>query len=109
MVRTILLLMLLGGSTVSWASQDPTAPLNWQKPRVTLPKANKVVKHSLPRVQSIICSDSDECKAVVSGRIVMVGDCISGFQVKNIESESVTLSRGGKRWNLELFALDIKQ
>lgn len=108
MVKFISMSALFIFSSASVAAQDPTAPLNWQKPAAQKSE-KKVAKRPLPKLESIVCSGNVECKAVVSGQIVVVGDRISGYQVRNVESEYVVLSRGGKQLNLQLFALDIKQ
>ncbi|UUM30904.1 MSHA biogenesis protein MshK [Vibrio japonicus] len=108
MVKFISAAVLLVCSSHSFAAQDPTAPLNWQKPTVPQ-ETKKVVNRPLPKLESIVCSGDVACKAVVSGQVVVAGDSISGYQVKNVESEHVVLSRGGKQLNLKLFALDIKQ
>lgn len=108
MVKFLSTAALLIFSSVSFAAQDPTAPLNWQKPAAPQSE-KKVAKRPLPKLESIVCSGDVECKAVVSGQVVVVGDRISGYQVRNVASEYVVLSRGGKQLNLQLFALDIKQ
>ncbi|CAK4069691.1 MULTISPECIES: hypothetical protein [Vibrio] len=107
MVRFFAFLLLVNTS-LAWAQQDPTAPLNWQKPKVAQP-AKKPVSYRLPKLQSIVCVADVPCKAILNGEVVMAGERVSGYYVNNIESERVVLSRKGKQWTLELFSLDIKQ
>lgn len=107
MVRILSLVLLISASSC-WAAQDPTAPLNWQKPE---PKevVKKRVVYPLPKLQSIVCSDTTTCRAILSGKAVDAGERINGYLVQKIESERVVLSRGKRQWKLELFSLDIKQ
>ncbi|EGA71786.1 MSHA biogenesis protein MshK [Vibrio sinaloensis DSM 21326] len=107
MVRTLFFLMLTI-STVSWASQDPTAPLNWVKPEQTQP-TKKRISQPLPKLQSIVCIDALSCKAVINNQVRVAGERVAGYKINKIESERVVLSRGGKQWQLELFSMDIKQ
>tara|TARA_Y100001956_G_scaffold82830_1_gene106004 strand:+ start:15063 stop:15386 length:324 start_codon:yes stop_codon:yes gene_type:complete len=106
-VRVLSLFLLIGASS-GWASQDPTAPLNWKKTEPEKVEKARVV-YPLPTLQSIVCRENAECKAILSGKVVDVGQRINGYLVKKIESERVVLSRGGRQWKLELFSLDIKQ
>ncbi|MFY2509762.1 MSHA biogenesis protein MshK [Vibrio pectenicida] len=94
-------------SSLGNTSQDPTAPLGWQKPETT-EFSNKKVQQPLPKLQSIVCLSNDQCQAVLSGNVVLVGELVNGFKVSRIEPQMVTLSRGSKQWKLELFTLDIK-
>ena len=104
----LLSILMLTIPTLSWASQDPTAPLDW----ITIEQSQPVKRHEpqpLPKLQSIICVDSQNCKAVLNDQVVMVGERVSGYNINKIESERVVISSGNKRWNLELFSMDIKQ
>lgn len=106
----MLLSMFVSGVFLSGAvyaaTQDPTAPLGWAAP--TVPKSNsKSAAPKLPKLQSIMCVE--RCQAVVNDQVVTQGDKINGYHIRHITPEYVTLSRGGKRWQLELFSLDIKQ
>lgn len=108
MVKLLGVLFVTVFSASCWAAQDPTAPLGWEKPKQTQAKKNAVV-YRVPTLQSIVCSDNSTCKAILNGKVVATGETVSGYKVTRIESERVTVSRGGKQWNLELFSLDIKQ
>lgn len=108
MVKVRLIMLLALAPLAAWASQDPTAPLGWEQPKQDTTQT-KVVSKPVPSLQSIVCLDEDECRAIVSGKVVLVGESVSGYQVSRIEPEVVTLSRGGKQWKLKLFALDVKQ
>lgn len=102
-------LMLISVLSASWANaatQDPTAPLGWAAPS-TAKQSVKTAAPKLPKLQSIMCVEA--CQAVVNDQVVTQGDKVSGYQVHRITPDYVTLSRGGKRWQLELFSLDIKQ
>ena len=94
-------------SCVVVASQDPTAPLGWQKPD-TVEAENKNKLPPLPKLQSIVCTSQVQCRAVLSDKAVLVGDTVNGFKVSQIEAQSVTISRGGKQWKLKIFTQDIK-
>lgn len=107
MVRLILV-ALIGYSSVLHASKDPTAPLGWQKPREAKP-SSKITEQPVPMLQSIVCREAGQCKAVLSNQVALVGQKVNGYTVSNIEPELVTLSKAGKQWKLELFTLDIKQ
>jgi len=89
------------------ASQDPTAPLGWQKPDSIEAKSKKK-QQPLPKLQSIVCANQGKCQAVLSDKVVVVGEMVNGFTVSQIEAQLVTLSRGGKQWKLEIFTQDIK-
>ncbi|WP_428775073.1 MSHA biogenesis protein MshK [Vibrio sp.] len=105
MVRSSLLLFTIV-SVSAIAAQDPTAPLNWQAPKSN--KTGSVSRKPLPNLQSIAC-ESNLCSAVLQDQVVTVGDKVYGYRVSRIRPETVTLTRGSKQWNLELFTLDIKQ
>lgn len=108
MVKTWLIALLALVSLNVWASKDPTAPLGWQQPNQAT-ATPKVVTKPLPSLQSIVCSEVGKCRAILSGKVVLAGESISGYRVNRIEPEVVTLSRSGKQWKLELFTLDVKQ
>lgn len=106
MVRNgLLLLILLSFNSV--ASQDPTAPLGWQKPKQN--NTTQVKRVSVPILQSIVCEDVTGCRAILNGQVVVAGEQVSGFKVSQIQPEVVTLVGGGKQWNLNLFSLEVKQ
>ncbi|QIL86504.1 MSHA biogenesis protein MshK [Vibrio sp. HDW18] len=100
--------MLLGLSVMavcSYANQDPTAPLDWHAPSkssVTAPRQR------VPSLQSIVCAEGRSCYAIIEQKIVAQGDVVNGYRVAAIQSQQVQLTRAGKAWQLELFALDIK-
>ncbi|WED21549.1 MSHA biogenesis protein MshK [Vibrio sp. JC009] len=95
----------------SLAQKDPTAPLDWAQSK-SQQKEKGVAKRRfpLPSLQSIICESGNlKCYAIINNELVKSSDSISGYRVRSITSESVTVSRGGKQWTLELFPQDIKQ
>lgn len=107
MVRISLALVLSVLSLNTLASQDPTAPLGWQK---STPNKPAVVKRKpVPKLQSIVCEDTHGCSAIINGQVVLAGEQVSGYKVSQIKPEVVTLVRGGKQWKLNLFSLDVKQ
>lgn len=108
MAKTWLMALLVVSVTNVWASQDPTAPLGWEKPKQVITKP-KAVKRPLPSLQSIVCNEQKDCRAILSGTVVLPGESVSGYRVNKIDPEFVTLSRSGKQWKLELFKLDVKQ
>jgi len=91
----------------SFASQDPTAPLNWvsPKPRVNQEKA-KIDR--VPVLQSIVCRNGSSCYAVLNDTFVKVNDTVSGYEVKKITSKEVVVVRGSMSHELILFKSDIK-
>lgn len=90
------------------AKQDPTAPLGWSAPPTNgIKSVNKVAP--LPKLQSIVCSPSGDCSAILNGQPMVIGERVSGYTVRHIESELVTLARAGKTWKLQLFSLEVKQ
>lgn len=101
-------LTLLCVSSVSFASQDPTAPLNWQP--VAESKAVKKTKHyRVPKLESIVCQGEHSCSAILNGHALAVGEKINGFYLKQVKADYATITRGGKQWKLELFPLEVKQ
>ncbi|PMM04192.1 MSHA biogenesis protein MshK [Vibrio kanaloae] len=108
MVR-MLLLSLLFSSPMAWAEQDPTAPLGWLTPQQkTTPTKKAPTHYRLPSLESIVCKGDTPCYAVLNGQILGQGETITGYRVKNIDPEYVTLQRSSKQWKLEMFSLDIK-
>lgn len=85
------------------AKQDPTAPLDWTQAKPASSGAKKVY-YRVPTLQSIICDDGSECRAVVNNQIVSKGQSVSGYKVMEINRQQVALARGSKTWNLELFS-----
>ncbi|WP_341661247.1 MSHA biogenesis protein MshK [Vibrio sp.] len=106
MVR-VLGAILLVYSLLGVASQDPTAPLGWKKTD-SVESNSKKVQQPLPKLQSIVCLSAGKCQAVLSDKVVVVGEMVNGFNVSQIDAQLVTLSRGGKQWKLEIFTQDIK-
>ncbi len=106
--RFILLLIMLVGSTgYTFASQDPTAPLGWtEQPKPSLKKKATV---KVPQLQSIVCAKDSDCYAILNDKVVTQGQLVSGYKVKIITSEKVVVASGNKQWQLTLFALDIKK
>lgn len=102
MVRTYILSLLLLASTGALAQDDPTAPLDWMTGKTsTQPKR---IYYNVPALQSIVCEDgANTCRAVLNDKIVSKGESVSGYRVSDISRENVTLTRGSKTWNLELF------
>lgn len=105
MVRTLMLSFLLSVSGRVMAQEgDPTAPLDWMtsKPPVVQPRA---IYYKVPSLQSIVCNDGGgQCRAILNNKIVSKGESVSGYRVADISREYVTLIRGSKTWNLELFS-----
>lgn len=109
MVRLSIVMLSAVCSFSAAASQDPTAPLGWAKPK-PVKTAPRVVRQRLPSLQSIVCEQSQSrCSAILNGKVVTAGASVSGYRVNKIEPEVVTLSRSGKQWKLELFSLEVKQ
>lgn len=108
--RLILVLFLLNVTTVAYADQDPTAPLGWIRPEGKAPVKQRQVRKRppLPALQSIICKQSIHCSAVLNNKLLSAGESVRGYRVVSISQETVTLSRGGRKWTLELFPVDIK-
>lgn len=88
----------------TFAAQDPTAPLGWTN------NNNQVrTRPSLqvPELQSIICG-SHQCSVILNGMVVGLGGRVQGYKLIHITDNTVTLSRGGKKWHLALFAENIR-
>ncbi|EJE8515776.1 MSHA biogenesis protein MshK [Vibrio parahaemolyticus] len=96
----------LSGSVL--ANPDPTAPLGWQKPAEVSAKP-KAKQYRLPTLNSIVCKPNTECVAIMNNRLVEQGELFNGYRVASINSEFVTLKRGSRQWNLELFGLNVKK
>lgn len=107
MVRySLVLLSLISG--LSFAQQDPTAPLGWQQPVQSQNKSKKKVTPAVPKLQSVICDQLQTCSAVLNGRVVSKGSVVNGYKVTKINDEFVFLQRGSKQWKLSLFSIDVK-
>lgn len=113
MVRRMLVLLITAFGFASFsltaaASQDPTAPLGWQKtqPSKTVTKRKS---QAVPKLQSIVCTQASRCSAVINDQLVLVGERVNGYRVSHIQPEAVTLTKGGKQWRLALFSLEVKQ
>ncbi|EKO3378861.1 MSHA biogenesis protein MshK [Vibrio fluvialis] len=103
MVKVGILLSTLMISGLAFAAEDPTAPLGYAPSQ-----AQKTARqHPLPELQSIVCQQ--QCLAILSDQVVTVGQTVRGYHVAGVTESTVTLTRGGKRWELELFSLNIKK
>lgn len=100
----IALLGILAGN--ARASQDPTAPLGWQAPA----QKRTVTKTKLPpQLQGgIVCSELSTCTVILNNVSVERGERVSGYTLTDIQDDHVTVTRGGKKWRLELFADIVK-
>ncbi|MDG3084800.1 MSHA biogenesis protein MshK [Vibrio hannami] len=104
-----LIFLLCGLRLTASAAEDPTAPLNWTKPKIHN-QAKVKNNYPLPSLQSIVCEErKSNCYAIVNNKVVNRGEVISGYRIKNITSEKVDVTRSGKQWELNMFPLDIKQ
>ncbi|MBR9873836.1 MSHA biogenesis protein MshK [Vibrio sp. J1-1] len=110
MVKNIIISIALTAMTGGvWASQDPTAPLDWQKPITELNTKPTEKRYRVPTLNSIVCNVGSQCSAIMDNRIVEQGELFKGYRVTSINSEFVTLKRGNRQWNLELFGLNVKK
>jgi MSHA biogenesis protein MshK len=91
----------------AYAAQDPTAPLGWIKPKSSTVETVKT--YPLPALQSIVCGEGTQCVAMFNDKILSQGQSVSGYLIKEITFERVTLARAGKTWQLELFNSNVKQ
>ncbi|WP_038175291.1 hypothetical protein [Vibrio pacinii] len=108
MVRFLVVTFSMIVALAVQAKQDPTAPLGWSAPATNgIKSVNKVAP--LPKLQSIVCPQSGDCSAILNGQPMVIGERVSGYTVRHIEPELVTLARGGKTWKLQLFSLEVKQ
>ncbi len=93
----------------AWASQDPTAPLDWRQPVGRSNTKSAAKQYRLPKLNSIVCQTNNPCTAIMNNQIVEQGQWIRGYRVVSITSEFVTLKRGKRQWKLELFGLNVKK
>ncbi|MFV0576258.1 MAG: MSHA biogenesis protein MshK [Vibrio sp.] len=95
---------LLISEAVIAEQTDPTSPLNWAAPLEVekVEPVKKPVVKSGPKLQSIICEQTKQCRAVISNKVVVLGDSVNGYRVANINAEKVTLNRGSKTLRLFL-------
>ncbi|MGR5236197.1 MSHA biogenesis protein MshK [Vibrio alfacsensis] len=107
--KLIISVVLIITASCSWANQDPTAPLGWQKPAAESKAKPKAKQYRLPTLNSIVCKPSTECIAILNNRIVEQGALLGGYRVASINSEFVTLKRGDRQWKLALFGLNVKK
>jgi MSHA biogenesis protein MshK len=94
---------------MSWANQDPTAPLNWQNPATGSNAKPTEKRYRLPTLNSIVCKESHQCTSILDNQIVEQGEQFKGYRVVSITSEYVTLKQGNRQWQLELFGLNVKK
>ena len=88
----------------TFAAQDPTAPLGWINNNS---KVRVISRSQLPTLQSIICS-GQHCSVILNGTVVGLGESVQGYKLIHITDNTVTLSRNGKKWQLALFAENIR-
>ncbi|EEZ01357.1 MSHA biogenesis protein MshK [Vibrio sp. RC586] len=106
MARYAIFLLLMVAAN-SYATEDPTAPLGWEK---SAPKTEKTKPtYPVPTLQSIVCAQGRSCYAIVDQKVVAQGDVINGYRVAAIQPDQVKITRAGKEWQLALFTLDIKK
>ncbi|WP_297481614.1 MSHA biogenesis protein MshK [uncultured Photobacterium sp.] len=102
---TLIILLVIGFIVQSaFAAQDPTAPLGWINNNS---KVRIIPRAPLPALQSIIC-DERHCSVILNGTVVGLGGSIQGYKLIRVTDNTVTLSRGGKKWQLALFAENIR-
>ncbi|SKA27005.1 MSHA biogenesis protein MshK [Photobacterium toruni] len=107
MVKYIALITLFVTSLIvqsAFAAQDPTAPLGWTNNNS---KVRVISRAQLPTLQSIICDDQ-HCSVILNGTVVGLGGSVQGYKLTHITDNTVTLSRGSKKWQLALFAENIR-
>lgn len=92
--------------TASAQLRDPTAPLGAGG---RLIQTNKVPVVRTPSLNEVICDESQKCVAFINGRRVGVGQYISGYQVNQIQENSVTLRRDGRTMSLTVFNEQVVQ
>ncbi|WP_299019247.1 MSHA biogenesis protein MshK [uncultured Photobacterium sp.] len=100
-IAVAMLGMLMGYAE---AAQDPTAPLGWQVPV----KKHTTTKVRLPELQGIVCGEGTSCTVILNNIPVELGGRVSGYTLTDIQDDHVTVTRGGKKWRLELFADIVK-
>lgn len=100
-----LIIILVTGSIMqpTFAAQDPTAPLGW----INNNKVRVISRSQLPTLQSIICG-GQHCSVILNGIVVGLGGSVQGYKLIHITDNTVTLSRNGKKWQLALFAENIR-
>lgn len=106
--KQLIALLSLFFAAISFAADDPTAPLGWVQPKAQI-KSQEQAKNRVPELQSIVCRGEVSCYAILNNTVVKKGQKVAGYQVKEITSEQVTVIKGGKSWRLALFALNIKK
>lgn len=106
MVKSGLIAVVMVGilSGYAQASQDPTAPLGWQAPA----KKQSSTRGRLPQLQGIVCDELSACTVILNNVPIELGQRVSGYTLTNIQDDHVTVTRGGKKWRLELFADIVK-
>jgi MSHA biogenesis protein MshK len=107
--KLIISLLVMAATGTAWANQDPTAPLGWEKPAVETSAKPKAKQYRLPTLNSIVCKPSTACVAIMDNKLVEKGELFKGYRVASINSEFVTLKRGNRQWDLELFGLNVKK
>lgn len=105
----MIVLTLSGVAFITYAQQDPTAPLGWMEVEKSEPTKKTVRKYNLPRLESIVCISEQPCYAVLNNKVVKKGSKINGYQITKISDSLVTVSRGSRQWQLTLFPLDVKK
>lgn len=99
--KVFLLVSLLLLPQMLMAQNDPTAPIGFSAP---LSKIKS--KASMPRVpglQAILCSEKQQCTAILNGQEFNQGQSINGYVISSISEHNVIVTRGDRRWSLQLF------
>ncbi|WP_423839913.1 MSHA biogenesis protein MshK [Vibrio mytili] len=110
MVKQLIISMfLVVAAGTAWANQDPTAPFDWQAPATDSSATPQVKQYPVPTLNSIICKPNARCIAILNNHIVEQGERVEGYRVARITSDFVTLKRGNRVWELELFGLNVKK
>lgn len=105
--KVLLFLFSLLMPFLSLAQSDPTAPIGFDAPVSTTVKKKAVARR--PRLEAILCNEGQPCSAILNGREVTTGQSINGYRISAIAEDSVTVTRGNRRWSLVLFNEQVKQ
>lgn len=83
-------------TTASYAATDPTMPPDWRA-QAALPRAPADI------VVSGIFENADQNTAIINGENVRVGDFVKGYEVAQINADSVSLKN-----NRGIFVIPLK-
>ncbi|MCQ9208024.1 MAG: DUF2531 family protein [Omnitrophica bacterium] len=81
--------------------RDPFRPLVDENGQYVL-GAERPYSSGVLNLSGILWDSQGKSSALINNQVVKIGESISGFTIENITKDSVTLSKDGKEYTIEL-------